>query len=170
MIGPKEKLEASEHAPGREVEAVPSRPNGAGEIYIFKGSMEEPLQLFQSRLEAGWNGLFISGRSTDEIQKVKGLRSVPTFQITRDANSPNAIWSYSGLSILVTSIMRVREKSLVLIDKLEELERSPEKGNFPVFIEDLRREVEELNALVIIHMDTIENKWVDTIGKHYKIS
>jgi len=150
----------------KDVKRVLKKLVEPGGVYLFRGSLEELLQLFKNHLEGGWSGLLIGGRLPEEIQRVERLRTVPTFQITGDASLVNAVWSYSGLTILVSSFMHATEKPLIIIDRLEELERSIQRGYLPLFIEDLRKQVSEVNGAAIIRMDSIENKWLDTLDKY----
>nr|MDO8098433.1 GAF domain-containing protein [Candidatus Njordarchaeota archaeon] len=137
-----------------------------GCVYLFRGSLEELLQSFKSHLQNGWSGLLVSGRSSDEIQVAEQLKTVPTFQITGDAGLVNAVWTYSGLTIPVSSFMRATDGPLVIIDKLEELERSPQRGYLHVSIEDLRGLVKEVNGAAIIRMESIEKRWFDILEKY----
>jgi hypothetical protein len=136
------------------------------EVYLFRGSLEELFQLFRNHLQNGWSGLLISGRSIDDIQTAEQLGTVPTFQITGDTGLVNAVWSYSGLTILVSSFMHSTDKPLVIIDRLEELEKSPQKGYLHVFVEDLRKQVKEVNGAAIIRMESIEKRWQDILEKY----
>jgi hypothetical protein len=152
----------------KKIKQFPKRTVDPGEVYLFKGSLEELLQLFRDHLENGWSGLLICGRSTGKIIGVEQLRTVPTFEITGDASLINAVWSYSGLTTLVTSFMHATQKPLVVVDRLEKLEDSPQKGHLQVFIEDLRRQAKEVNGTAIIRMESIDDRWLDTIEKFCK--
>lgn len=149
----------------RRMKQFRERSVDPGEVYLFKGSLEELLQLFRNHLESGWSGLLICGRSTDRIIGVEQLRTVPTFEITGDASLINAVWSYTGLATLVVSFMHATQKPLVVVDRLEKLEESPQKGHLDIFIEDLRRQAKEVNGTAIIRMESIEDKWLGTIEK-----
>jgi hypothetical protein len=61
--------------------------------------------------------------------------------------------------------MHATQKPLVVVDRLEKLEESPQKGHLDIFIEDLRRQAKEVNGTAIIRMESIEDKWLGTIEK-----
>jgi len=138
----------------------------ASQVYVSRENLEEVLQLFKNHLDGGWNGLYITRQSDREALKGEWLRHVPTFRLTGEAGSENAVWGYSDLTILISSFVRVTEKPFVLVDGLEELERCPERGFLGSFIEDIHRQVSDTNAIMVVRMDSIKEKWSEVLRNH----
>jgi hypothetical protein len=150
----------------KHIKTVSQKLIDPGEVYIHGGSLEESLQLFKNHLDNGWKGLVVADKSVVETHGKGLLRGVPAFKFTPEVGSSNGVWTYTGLSILISSLIRVTQKPLALIDRPEVLENGPERGYMATFVEDLHRDISQKNAATIIRMENIENKLLDTLRKN----
>jgi hypothetical protein len=160
---------ASKHATREEkkhVQVIPDALIDPGEVYIYGGSLEGSLRLFKNHLNNGWRGLVVADKSVVESYDKGLLGDVPTFKFTPEIGSTSGVWTYSGLSILLSSWIGVTPRPLALIDRLETLENGPERGNLVTFVEDLHRDVSRRDAATIIRMEKIEDKFVDALRRN----
>nr|MDO8098694.1 GAF domain-containing protein [Candidatus Njordarchaeota archaeon] len=167
----KSKAGAPKSATGgqtKHTQTVTQKLVDPGEIYVYGGNLEDSLHLFKSHLDSGWKGLVVADKYVIETHGRGLLRDVPAFKFTADIDSSNAVWTYSGLSILISSLMRVTQKPLAFIDRPEVLENGPEKGYFAPFIEDLHRNVSQNNAATIMRIEKIEDRLMDTLKRNCK--